>query len=647
MPIAATPEGAIASSTPHTAPRRDIQGLRALAVLLVVLYHAEIPFVPAGFAGVDVFFVISGFVITSQIRRQHAAGSFGFARFYARRVKRLWPAMTVMVLVVLSLTFLLLSPLGPQAMVAQTAIGAMLAAGNIAILRSTGGYFDPAATTNPLLHVWSLAVEEQFYLVFPAVLVLCLRWRRVALPLTALSAASFVVCLAMSGSDLAFYSSFTRAWEFGVGALLTLGGRRRGHLPALSRVSGLLGLAGLAGLVGMNLLLDDSTVWPGPATLIPVLATAALIVSGTLETGVVQRVLSVGPLVWLGDLSYSVYLWHWPAIVFAELLWPDAPLAPVLAAAFSLVPAYLGYRLVEQPLRFRSARSRRVLGAGLVTSAVVTALALAVSVLGPAVIPGAARYASDQQTTTWGRRNGCMIQGTAVQVADIARCTSSVDDEKGTVLLVGDSHADMLSDGVIAAAGRLGYGTTALTGSGCGFSRTAPPSQEGNDCAGIAAMLLDRATGSQDRPALVVLSQWLAPHLRRNPDWLETLRPALTELHEAGIPVVFALDTPAFAEEGSPRSSACAGGWLNFGCSESLSEVERIAGDSRAVSQRFAQSLPWVTVLDPWPVFCGTSECSAVVDGRLAYYDFNHLNAVGSTALEKPLATAMRAALGQ
>jgi peptidoglycan/LPS O-acetylase OafA/YrhL len=154
-------------STGHI--RADVQGLRALAVLLVVAFHAGLP-LPAGFVGVDVFFVISGFVITGLILRQLDAGRFSLVEFYVRRIKRLLPALILMLVVVLVLSFLLESPLGPQQTTAKTGVGAMLLVANMVILRTSGDYFDAAAISNPLLHVWSLSVEEQFYLGFSVLL---------------------------------------------------------------------------------------------------------------------------------------------------------------------------------------------------------------------------------------------------------------------------------------------------------------------------------------------------------------------------------------------------------------------------------------------------------------------------------------------
>ena len=257
--------------------RPDIQGLRAIAVLMVVAFHAGLP-VPGGFVGVDVFFVISGFVIAATLQREwDQSHGIRFARFYMRRLKRLTPALALMVTVTMLLTAVVISPLGAQQNAAKTAIGAMFIASNIVIANTTGGYFSLAAETNPLLNVWSLSVEEQFYLGFPFLLALgwaIVRRRRglSAVPLILVGSivlVSFLLALvdegglAFPGSKdaLGFYSPLPRAWEFAAGAFIALAiSGRRGLGPRTAAVSGTLGLAGLSASV---LLISESDAVPG------------------------------------------------------------------------------------------------------------------------------------------------------------------------------------------------------------------------------------------------------------------------------------------------------------------------------------------------------------------------------------------------
>ena len=262
--------------------RLDIQGLRAIAVLMVVAFHAGLP-IPGGFVGVDVFFVISGFVITGMLSREWAnTHRIRFGQFYLRRFKRLTPALALMVAVTIVISAAVLSPLGTQQTASKTAIGAMLLVANFVIAVATGGYFDAPAQTNPLLNTWSLSVEEQFYLVFPALLALAwlsARRRRLLkatppLVVGAVAVASFGLALLTSHGWtlpnspwlLGFYSPFSRAWEFAAGALLALAATK------LKITSGKLALAlGLVGtaILGASLwLINDSTPFPGVSDLL-------------------------------------------------------------------------------------------------------------------------------------------------------------------------------------------------------------------------------------------------------------------------------------------------------------------------------------------------------------------------------------------
>jgi peptidoglycan/LPS O-acetylase OafA/YrhL len=648
-------------SSRHT--RADVQGLRALAVLMVMAFHAGLP-LPAGFAGVDVFFVISGFVITALILRQLDAGRFSLAEFYVRRTKRLLPALILMLVVVLVLSLLLESPLGPQQTTAKTGVGAMLLVANLVILRTSGDYFDAAATTNPLLHTWSLSVEEQFYLGFSVLLLLAwtagrrsrARIRATAGAVGALTAASLVVAIACSyakgpvsflsdPASLAFYSSPTRAWEFGLGALVAFWAHARAdHARATKRVAELTAFASVALLAAPNVLVDGKTPWPGVMAVLPVAGTAGLIVAGTLGPNRVSRLLSRRPAVWVGDLSYSLYLWHWPLIVFASLRWPGTTTL-LLAAVASIVPAWLSYRYVEAPLRAARPRSRvRVFGLGAGTAAAAAGLAFVLGTVGVAVIPAAASYRAEAATLPVGRASGCMVRDRPYVPGDVERCFTRVARPKGWVMLAGDSHADAVSNGVVAAASRLGYDVLSLTGAQCEFARRPAPSQFLPNCAAMTNDLLDRATGANP-PAVVVMAHWGAARQETEHDWPQALGPTLAELRRASVPVLFVLDVPNFAAWDAGQPAACRGGLLDFTCTLPRQQVEAIQGSARAAEVALTRGRPGVTVYDPWPHFCDARVCSSVVNGRLAYRDFAHLNAIGGTLLAPDLQKAMRTAI--
>ena len=380
---------------PKSPPRRDIQGLRAIAVLLVVLFHAGAG-PRGGYTGVDVFFAISGFVITSSLVAElERTGRIGLGRFYMRRVRRLLPALALMLVVVAALGSVA-APLAAQRTGGMTGIFAALFAGNLYLANLATGYFATATSFNPLLHTWTLGVEEQFYLLFPVVL-LAGWWigsrvgqgkarRRVgaATAVIVVSGVSMLLAIGLvrgvvAGNDglrFWFYGSPPRAWEFGAGAAAAL------LLPWLRRlphaVGLVLGLAGMALILGGSLSLAD-VAEPSPSRLLafPVAGACALLVAGAIGDGVPSRLLGIAPLVFVGDISYSWYLWHWPLIVYAKALWPATAAAAPVAAAASLVPAWLSYRYVENPIRYRTALTPRNVA---VIAAVCVAVPVAASV---------------------------------------------------------------------------------------------------------------------------------------------------------------------------------------------------------------------------------------------------------------------------
>lgn len=470
------------------ARRADIQGLRALAVLFVVAFHAGLP-AAGGFVGVDVFFVISGFVITGMLMREHAAhGRIRFGRFYLRRFKRLTPALAVVVAVTMLVSALALSPIGGQAAAAQTGLGAMLLVANIVIARSTGDYFSRSAETNPLLNTWSLSVEEQFYLVFPLLLGLSwlfarcrprLRWLPVAV-VSVIAVLSFAATAwdAHQWQSLAghlsamfgFYGAGARAWEFAAGALLAFAVAR---WPLRSARAGLvIGMVGGAAMVSSLWLITGETQFPGAWTLLPVLGTVLLLLAGSGNLNPVSRVLSSAPMVALGDWSYSIYLWHWPFIVFAKVFWPHDPVAVLVASAVSFVPAYASYCWIEQPIRTMT----------LPTRTMVVKLIAAV-LIPPVLLAGGVGFASQQgfwsqtvrdfrgvATHHVGVLTGCSHESWL----GLERCRRNATAVGSPVYLVGDSNADQFSEAVAGAAEQLGRPMQPLTEDGCMFLDASP-----------------------------------------------------------------------------------------------------------------------------------------------------------------------------
>lgn len=342
------------SINPALAYRPDIDGLRAIAVMAVVLYHFGFG-LPGGFVGVDVFFVISGFLITGIIRRELEQGRFTFAGFYERRARRIFPALFVMLTMTLIASYLIFLP-SDMILASKSLIATLLFGSNIFFWRNNG-YFDTSSDLNPLLHTWSLAVEEQFYFVFPIFLVLAYSYakKNTKLLVWMLFISSLLACVWYQGShpSATFYLAPFRAWELLFGALLALNSLPLFRKPSHAEIAGICGLAMLLMSV---LFIPSGSSFPGWHATIPVIGTALLLHSGASKQTAVCRMLSLKPIAFIGLISYSLYLWHWPIYVFAnyfnalELLgWRLIPLL-----ALVMVVSYFSYRWVEKPVRDKS-----------------------------------------------------------------------------------------------------------------------------------------------------------------------------------------------------------------------------------------------------------------------------------------------------
>ena len=392
-------------SSKHTAFRPDIEGLRAVAVIAVVLFHADVPGIGGGYVGVDVFFVISGFLITGLLWREASiAGTVRLRNFYGARARRLLPASATVGVATAIGAALLLPPLQARSALGD-GMASALYVGNFWFGLQGIDYLAPYQPESPFLHYWSLGVEEQFYLVWPA-LILVTAWlirrvrKRTRTEATSSRRPYLVVLAVVAGISfalslictyvlpyLAFFSLPTRAWQLAVGGLVALTAHRWRRLPPTAAV--LTGWAGLALILAACVVLSPTTYYPGFAALLPVLGAALVIGAGcALPSQGCGRVLGLAPMRAVGRLSYSWYLWHWPVLLFAPLLFGHAlGLAGRLTAALvGLVLAVVTLYLIENPLRF-APPIRRSAGLSLALGAAVTAVAVGVCVALMASVP--------------------------------------------------------------------------------------------------------------------------------------------------------------------------------------------------------------------------------------------------------------------
>lgn len=452
--------------------RPDIDGLRAVAVLSVIGFHYGIGPLKGGFAGVDIFFVISGYLVTRIVHNEVQCAEFTFVRFYSRRARRILPALIGMLLAVIIVGAVLLLPsdlrrLGEN--VAATLIGAS----NIVFWRNSG-YFDPSSHLNPLLHTWSLAVEEQFYAVLPLVIVVAERFARryTKLILLTVGIVSLVLCISLQPvrPTAVFYLSPFRGWEFIVGGLLGIGA-----LPAIASrlVRETLAACALAVLVASLLWLDEGASFPGWVAIFPVAATAALLHCGASGENSVRRVLSLRPLVQVGLISYSLYLWHWPILVFGQYAngmesLSTTTLAVLLAA--TLLLSWASYAWIEVP--FRRNRSAVPSEKHIPFSALALAGTVAIGLLAGALWLGngwpsrvpAVVAAMDGQRFPEIPYSEC---DSSVPREGNAACMGGKADGLQSILLWGDSHALAWSPALDEIGRRAGMKVLLAPNSAC------------------------------------------------------------------------------------------------------------------------------------------------------------------------------------
>jgi peptidoglycan/LPS O-acetylase OafA/YrhL len=594
--------------------------MRALAVIAVVLFHARLP-VPGGFVGVDIFFVISGFVITGLLFREwEETRTVKFAQFYRRRFLRLTPALAIVVAFAILVSGFLMFP-NEQLITIQTGIGALALVANVVIARTTGGYFDVPAESNPLLNTWSLSIEEQFYLIFP--LILFLTWkiaRRLNAPrelsmlvVSFVVLASFGLTLFSNTADgqnvtwLNFYSPAVRVWEFAVGSLLFLL-LQQIRLP--QRVfPTLLGATGVAGIVYSLFLITPATPFPSAWTLIPVVSTALLITAGSAGSNVFTSTLSTKPAVQIGDWSYSLYLWHWPIIVFVAFLGYESPLILAGAALFSLLPAIATFRWIETPIRNRNSIFQRNF---LKTMTVVLSVPLLSALLVTFFIHSVDLYPikDDRNYLDYITSNSvpCEIAQTP---GNEARCRQTYPDQPIQIAVLGDSHAEHLYPGFINSFPDQNILYV--------FLPNWPYESSDN-----SILTVDQIAASTSINSVIISSRWVPTATEPAP-----LVSALDRFSGSGKQVFISTDNPYFsfhAQECKYERPL----FFEPKCSEGATEFNTLNAANMAWLKSLSNEYPGVELIDTSSGFCTNESCHMTINDQLMYSDRGHLNVTGS-----------------
>lgn len=658
--------------------RPDIDGLRAVAVLAVVVYHAFPELLPGGFVGVDVFFVISGFLISSIIFRGLSLGTFSFTEFYAHRVKRIFPALSVVLIAVLVFGYgsLLAEEMD---LLGRHVTYSGLFAENFR-LYGEAGYFDVAGQRKPLLHLWSLGVEEQFYIVYPLVLYLC--WRigiKLILPVVAIAILSFALNVAWLGTDpsAAFYLPQARFWELMAGGMLawriSLGNRERhaeGEQDSAGRKKAATAIIGMIVIVVSLLLLDEAAAFPGWWAVLPV-AGAALTIAAGPSAWINSQILATRPMVFVGVISYPLYLWHWPLLSFARIITSGTPSYPVRIALVLLafLLAWLTYRWVERPIRF--GRKTWVKTAALcVTLLCIVAFGSYVRLM-QGMPERIADKRLDQQLAWPVDKSGIMECLRAHPWAKGGYCQFTYRGQPD-VVVIGDSHASHLFLGLDEALKQKGGHALLLGKPGClpFLDTDSHSSKLALECMRTVNAGLKMAAAEPSVHTVILAGRWpvyfhgvgfgdegqnqglhleaasLPPGTSNAELFERGLQRTLEYLLEHGKKVVFVMSVPelGFDPRGcfdieTPLVTRHAN---PVPCAVSRSEYDnRVIGYRTAVDAVLAR-FPAVSVFDPQPQLCDANSCRAMQAGTLLYLDDDHLSVAGSRLLGRSVVEAMR-----
>lgn len=600
--------------------RPDIQGLRAIAVVAVVLFHARLP-VPGGFVGVDIFFVISGFVITGLLYREWKQyARIRFAQFYKRRFLRLTPALAIVIAFAVLGSGLLMFPY-EQRVTIQTGIGALALVANVVIARTTGGYFDGPAENNPLLNTWSLSVEEQFYLFFPFALFASWWIARKfhssrstsivvvgSIGLVSFGAALFSTTESGQGTTwLNFYSPAVRVWEFAAGSLLFLIMERAKYRA--SAVATLLGIFGVLGIAYSLLFINNQTPFPSAWTLIPVLATMLLIAAGTLGANIFSKLLSTKPFIKLGDWSYSIYLWHWPLIVFIAFLGFDSPVILGCVALLSLIPAVISYKVIENPIRNRKEQGKRYFPkVALATISVPLAAVLAVTFF---IHPRDSYPNGDAQKYLEFITTNSVPCEISQAPGNLSRCRQTRPGEPIQLAVIGDSHGEHLFPGLIETLPDINILYVYLP--------DWPYKEDENTVVSIAEIANDRSIET-----VIISARWF-PEAENLP----TLRETIEAFAISGKNLLISTDNPYFsfdAQECKYERPL----FLPQQCNEESTDINEFMQVNLDWLNKISSQFQNVELLDTSSGFCAEGLCGMVVGDTLMYADRGHLNVDGS-----------------
>ncbi|RJG09407.1 acyltransferase family protein [Massilia cavernae] len=628
----------------HPKYRSDIDGLRAIAVLAVVLFHAFPSLLPGGFTGVDVFFVISGFLISTILVKEHARGSFTFGSFYARRIRRIFPSLLLVMACCFAFGWFALFPDELK----QLGLHLLGGAGFVsnAVLWNEVGYFDRAADTKPLLHLWSLAIEEQFYIFWPVLLLVAAKRRFSFMALAAgLALLSFAINVGFIKAfpTAGFYSPASRAWELLLGAVLACAMLSPRGLPLLTNAApAARNLRAGAGalLLALGLaLITRGHAFPGWYALLPTVGTVLLISAGQ-SAWFNRAVLSNRVLVWFGLISYPLYLWHWPLLSFAHIVESGTPSAPLRAGAVALavVLAWLTWRFVERPMRFGASRyTVAILAAAMTLLAAIGGMAwFNNGVPERAAILDNARH-QKSLVMVEDRDNAAACKQRYGFDSMYEYCLMAQPAREPTVAMVGDSHAYHVSAGLLKYYSSIGENLV--------YFGTRHPywnlPAEGDPYQEATQQMLELALSTPTIKTVVISAHVrmdaVSPYGKRLAD---AARDTLRRFTAAGKHVIFMDDVPIlpFDPRACIKRAGVASSATRIPCAMPRAEAEAQTPEHFAVVDALMKEFPMVERFRPTPYLCDAKLCWVMKDGELLFRDKDHLSYEGDLFIGKKFA---------
>lgn len=615
--------------------RADIDGVRAIAVIPVLLYHVGVPGFSGGFVGVDIFFVISGYLICGMIAADLRNESFSLADFYKRRILRILPALFMMFLVTSVLAAIYCLPV-ELVDYARSLASAVASVSNVYFAR-TAGYFDSPAETKPLLHTWSLGVEEQFYFTVPILMLVAYRFapKRVGLLFAIVAAVSFAGALAMSARNptFAFYLTPFRAWELALGALVSVEFLPVPETAFWRNASGVSGLLLLLGVIAFG-----SSAMPLLAmTGLAATGAALVIASSKRAVSVAGRLLSFGPLVFVGLISYSLYLWHWPLIVFqrtdaifsAEASASAKPAAIVLSIGF----AYLSWKLVETPFRNLAKGTSRLAIFGATSAAMLSTVGLC----GMVILLSGAPSRFPQRVVEIGSflaydssaafRTGRCFLSTSRQRLDTETCLK-LDPTRPNYLLVGDSHAAQLWSGLSQAIPE--FNIMQATASLCRPAATAGSRYDTPVCRAMMEFVFDDFLVRNKVDGVFLAASWKDEDLSFLSATLQLLKSGRIDVTVLGPIVEYDAALPRLLVDGILHDAP------------SLASAKRTPGiRERDLAMKRMVTAAGATYLSVYDAMCRDDRCDEFVRGDIPMqFDAGHLTAEGAIEVGRRLSVA-------